>query len=254
MNILEDNKLWKEYEKTKSAEIKQQIINKYASLVKIVAGRMNIYTNSQIEYEDLIGYGIFGLIDAIEKFDYKKGYKFETYASLRIRGEIIDNIRKIDWIPRSLRQKNKIIEEANEKFELEYGRSPNEEELSKMLDIPIEQVKDYLKNHSLYNLISLDGYLEQNHEKQVDTLIENEKYLPEKVLQQKEDKKILAEAISSLTEKQKQVITLYYYEELTLKEISKILGVSESRVSQIHSNCMKILKNKLGKNYNILYL
>ncbi len=251
---MQDIKLWEEYEKTKSQDIKEQIINKYANLVKIVAGRMNIYTNSQIEYEDLIGYGIFGLIDAIDKFDYKKGYKFETYASLRIRGEIIDNIRKLDWIPRSLRQKNKIIEEAIEKFELEQGKAPTEEELSKILDMPIEQVKDYIKNYSLYNLISLDSYLEQNHEKPVDSLIENEKYLPEKMLQQKEDKKMLIEAINSLTEKQKQVITLYYYEELTLKEISKILCVSESRVSQIHSTCMKILKNKLGDNYNILYL
>ena len=251
---MQDIKLWEEYEKTKSQDLKEQIINKYANLVKIVAGRMNIYTNSQIEYEDLIGYGIFGLIDAIDKFDYKKGYKFETYASLRIRGEIIDNIRKLDWIPRSLRQKNKIIEEAIEKFELEQGKAPTEEELSKILDMPIEQVKDYIKNYSLYNLISLDSYLEQNHEKPVDSLIENEKYLPEKILQQKEDKKMLIEAINSLTEKQKQVITLYYYEELTLKEISKILCVSESRVSQIHSTCMKILKNKLGDTYNILYL
>ncbi|WP_317367339.1 FliA/WhiG family RNA polymerase sigma factor [uncultured Tyzzerella sp.] len=251
---MEDIKLWEEYTKNKSPEIREDIINKYARLVKIVVGRMNIYTNSQIEYEDLIGYGIFGLIDAIEKFDYKKGYKFETYASLRIRGEIIDNIRKLDWIPRSLRQKNKIIEDAIEKFELQNGDKPTEEELSKILDMPIENVKDYLKNYSLYNLVSLDGYLEQNHEKPVDSLIENEKYLPEKVLQKNEEKKILIEAINSLTEKQKQVITLYYYEELTLKEISKILGVSESRVSQIHSNCMKILKNKLGKNYNILYL
>ncbi len=251
---MEDIKLWEEYEKTKSPIMREQIINKYAGLVKIVAGRMNIYTNSQIEYEDLIGYGIFGLIDAIEKFDYKKGYKFETYASLRIRGEIIDNIRKIDWIPRSLRQKNKMIEEAIEKFELENDKKPTEEELAHILGMPLEQVKDYLKNYSLYNLVSLDGYLEQNHEKPVDSLIENERNLPDKVLQQKEDKRILIDAINSLTEKQKQVITLYYYEELTLKEISKILGVSESRVSQIHSSCMKALKSKLGKTYNILYL
>ncbi len=254
MNNLEDIKLWQEYEKSKSFAIREQIINKYASLVKIVAGRMNIYTNSQIDYEDLVGYGIFGLIDAIEKFDYKKGYKFETYASLRIRGEIIDNIRKIDWIPRSLRQKNKIIEETIEKFEIEKGKNPTEEELAKILNMPLDQVKDYLKNYSLYNLVSLDSYLEQNHEKPVDTLIENEKYLPEKVFEEKEHKQILIDAINSLTEKQKQVITLYYYEELTLKEISKILGVSESRVSQIHSNCMKILKSKLGKSYNLLYL
>ena len=252
--ILEDISLWEEYEKTKSITIREKIINKYANLVKIVAGRMNIYTNSLVEYEDLVGYGIFGLIDAIEKFDYKKGYKFETYASLRIRGEIIDNIRKLDWVPRSLRQKNKVIEEAIEKFEIENDRSPTDEELSKILNLPLEQIKDYLKNYSLYTLVSLDNYLEQNHEKPVDTLIENEQNIPEKVLQHKEEKQILIDAINSLTEKQKQVIILYYYEELTLKEISKVLGVSESRVSQIHSNCMNILENKLGNNYNLLYL
>lgn len=251
---MKDNKLWEEYEKTKSPELKEQIINKYANLVKIVAGRMNIYTNHQIEYEDLISYGIFGLIDAIEKFDYKKGYKFETYASLRIRGEIIDNIRKLDWIPRSLRQKTKIIEDAIEKFQLVNNRQPSEQELAEILDMPLEQITDYLKNYSLYNLISLDAYLEQTHEKPVDSLIENEKNLPENAYQEKENKQILIDAINSLSEKQQQVITLYYYEELTLKEISKILGVSESRVSQIHSNCMKILKNKLGKDYNLLYM
>ncbi len=248
-----DTKLWEEYKKTKSPAIKEQIINKYANLVKIVAGRMNIYTNSIIEYEDLIGYGIFGLIDAIEKFDYTKGYKFETYASLRIRGEIIDNIRKIDWIPRSLRQKNKQIEEAIEKFELQNGREPTQEELSKLLDISVEQVKAYLKNYSLYNLISLDGYLEQAHEKATNSLTVSEKNLPDTALDEKEQKKMLSEAINSLTDKQKKVITLYYYEELTLKEISKILGVSESRVSQIHSNCMNILRKKLGKDIDIFY-
>lgn len=250
---MEDNILWEEYKKTKSPDIKEQIINKYANLVKIVAGRMNIYTNSQIEYEDLIGYGIFGLIDAIEKFDYTKGYKFETYASLRIRGEIIDNIRKIDWIPRSLRQKNKQLEDAIEKLEMENGREPTELEIAKELNIPEEQVKEYIKNQSLYNLISLDGYLEQSHEKATNSLTDKDKNIPDVALTEKEQKKILLEAIDSLTDKQKQVITLYYYEELTLKEISKILGVSESRVSQIHSNCMKILKKKLGKNIDIFY-
>lgn len=251
---MEDIKLWEEYEKTKDPLIKQEIINKYANLVKIVSGRMSIYTNSQIEYEDLIGYGIFGLIDAIDKFDYKKGFKFETYASLRIRGEIIDNIRKLDWVPRSLRQKNKALENAISLFEIEHGREPNEEELSLILDMPISQVKDYMKNSSLYNLISLDGYLEQNHEKVNTNLMVNKKYLPEQVMEENEKKNVLASAIESLSENQKLVITLYYYEELTLKEISKIMGVSESRVSQIHSNCMKILKNKLGKDYVSLYL
>lgn len=250
---MEENNLWEEYQKNKSPEIRDKIINKYAGIVKIVAGRLSMYTNSLIDYDDLISYGIFGLIDAIDKFDYTKGNKFETYASLRIRGEIIDNIRKLDWIPRSLRQKNKIIDDAIEQYELENGTIPTEEELASFLNISIEQVNEYFKAYSLNSLISLDGYLEKNYEKPIDTLMENENNLPDKKFIKNEEKQIIIDAINTLNEKQRQVIVLYYFEELTLKEISKVLGVSESRVSQIHSNCMKKLKSKLGKYQNMLY-
>lgn len=245
--------LWKEYVKTKSPEIKEELIKKYAYLIKIVAGRMNIYTNSIIDYEDLVGYGVFGLIDAIDKFDYKKGYKFQTYASLRIRGEIIDNIRKIDWIPRTVRQKNKELENIVIDFKLEHGYEPSIEEIAKELKISVDKVEDYIKSASLYNLISLDGYLENKHERINTNLIEKNGE-PYKNLEKQEDKQILIDTIDSLTDRQKMVITLYYYEELTLKEISKILEVSESRVSQIHSECIRILKNKLGKNFVQSYL
>lgn len=250
---MEDNKLWQEYQKNKDYKIKEQIINKYANLVKIVAGRLNIYTSSQIEYEDLISYGIFGLIDAIDKFDIEKGYKFETYASLRIRGEIIDNIRKLDWVPRALRQKNKVIENAIKEYEMQYGKEPDAKELSNKLDMPLDEINKLIKNASLYNLISLDGYLEQSHEKVNDGLIIKETDMPEQILEKNEQKNEMKNCINSLTKKQQQVITLYYYEELTLKEISKIMGVSESRISQIHSNCMKILKNKLKNSYKMFY-
>lgn len=244
---MEENKIWEEYVKTKDPLIRENIINKYAPLVKIVAGKLSIYTNSLIDYEDLVGYGIFGLIDAIDKFDYTKGFKFETYASLRIRGEIIDNIRKLDWIPRSLRQKNKLLYNAIKNFECENGKEPTEEELAIILDIPVPEVKNLIKNSSLYNLISLDDYLEQGHEKNNNRLVSNENYLPEKIIDRKETKEILANILEELTEKQRLVISLYYYEELTLKEISKIMQVSESRVSQIHSNTIKKLKKKLDE-------
>lgn len=243
--------MWEEYKKNKSPELKEYIINKYAQLVKIVAGKLSIYTNSLIDYEDLVSYGIFGLIDAIDKFDYKKGFKFETYASLRIRGEIIDNIRKLDWIPRTLRQKNKVLENAIQNFEIENGREPSEEELSKILNLSIKEVKNLIKNASIYNLISLDDYLDQSHEKVNNNLILNDNTLPEKELDKKETKKILVNILEELTEKQRLVISLYYYEDLTLKEISKIMNVSESRISQIHSNTIKILKKKL-KEKNII--
>ena len=244
---MEENKIWEEYKKTKNNLIREQIINKYAYLVKIVAGKLSIYTNSLIDYEDLVGYGIFGLIDAIDKFDYQKGFKFETYASLRIRGEIIDNIRKLDWIPRSLRQKNKLLENTIKNFEYENGKEPTEEELATVLNIPVSEVKNLIKNSSLYNLISLDDYLEQGYEKNNDRLVSNLDNLPEKVIDRNETKEILANILDELTEKQRLVISLYYYEELTLKEISKIMQVSESRVSQIHSNTIKKLKKKLAE-------
>lgn len=246
-------KIWEEYRKTKSSSIKDKIIEKYAHLIKLVAGRISIYTNSQIDYEDLLSYGVFGLIDAIDKFDYEKGIKFETYASLRIRGEIIDNIRRIDWIPRSLRQKNKLLENAVSSFEAEYGREPTNEELSEILNLSIKDVEDLVKNSSIYNLISLDDYLEQSHEKSSDSIVCNSIKTPEEALSQKELNKMLAEVIDSLNENQRKVITLYYYEELTLKEIAQIMNVSESRISQIHSKTIKILKSKMGNREEFFY-
>lgn len=247
---MEDNKIWENYEKSKSPEIKEFIINKYAPLVKIVAGKLHMYTNNLIDYDDLVSYGVFGLIDAIEKFDYKKGFKFETYASLRIRGEIIDNIRKLDWIPRSLRNKNKILASTINEFESSNGRAPTEEELCNLLNLSLSEVKLLIKNSSIYNLISLDDYLDKNHEAS-NNLVSNDQFNPEKSLSQKEAKKTLVQLLSNLTEKQRLVITLYYYEELTLKEISQVMQVSESRVSQIHSRAIQILKDEIQKN-NIL--
>ena len=248
-----DNKIWKEYKETKSEELKNLIINEYASLVKIVVGRMCIHTNSQFDFDDLLSYGIFGLIDAIDKFEYEKGIKFESYASLRIRGTVIDNLRKLDWIPRTLRQKNKILDKVTSDFKLINGREPSVEELSEILNLSIKEVEILLKNNNIYNLISLDDYLEESHEKSLENLFDSNIETPEESLEKKELKKMLIKAIDSLNEKQRQVISLYYYEELTLKEISKIMGVSESRISQIHSNSIKILKNSLGKNDVFFY-
>lgn len=247
---MQDNKIWQEYEKNKSPEMKEAIINKYAQLVKIVAGKLHMYTNNLIDYDDLVSYGIFGLLDAIEKFDYTKGFKFETYASLRIRGEIIDNIRKLDWIPRSLRNKNKLLLNTINEFESNNGRSPTEQELAEILNLSVDEVGILIKNSSVYNLISLDDYLDKNHEF-VNNVADNADDIPEKSVIKQESKNILAKLISNLTEKQQLVITLYYYEELTLKEISKVMKVSESRVSQIHSRAIQILKDKIEKN-NIL--
>ena len=236
------SKLWEEYTQTKSKAIKDLLIVEYAPLVKYIAGRVSVNIGYRVDNDDLIGYGIFGLMDAIDKFDYYKGNKFETYASLRIRGSIIDAIRKMDWVPRDLRQKNKQLEAAYGALETEIGREPTEEELAAKLEITVEETKTLIKKAAIVNLISLDDYLEQNHE---DTSFSDNES-PAEAYDKKEIAEILAKAIDKLTDREKQVVTLYYFEDMTLKEIAKILDVSESRVSQLHSKAVVKLRTKLG--------
>jgi len=243
--------IWESYTKTKDPGLKEKLILEYAPLVKYVAGRLSVHVGQHVEYDDLISYGIFGLIDAIDKFDYTKGVKFETYAALRIRGAIIDSIRKMDWVPRTMRQRNKQLEQAFSELEFELGREPTEAELAAKLDISLEETTDLLKKSSVVALISLDDYLEQNHEANFGNSAAEE--TPELQYEQQELKDMLVDAIDKLSEKEKKVVTLYYFEDLTLKEISSIMGVSESRISQIHSKAVMRLKSKLGRYKSLLF-
>lgn len=253
MKEAERSKLWERYHKTKSPELREQLILEYANVVNLVAGRLSMYLGYTVEYDDLVGYGIFGLIDAIDKFDLAKDVKFETYASLRIRGAILDQIRKMDWIPRTLRQKQKKMESASAKLEAEYGRPVSGDEIAAELGISKEEYEGWRSEAEFTNLISLDDYLEQGNEGRMETL--GTKYQqPEKVVQKQELKEMLVEALQTLTEKEREVITLYYYEEMTLKEISQILSVSESRVSQLHTKALKKIKNWLGDSVDLLNL
>ncbi|HOQ16479.1 MAG TPA: FliA/WhiG family RNA polymerase sigma factor [Defluviitaleaceae bacterium] len=245
--------LWEQYEATKDVSIKDQLIMEYAPLVKYVAGRLNIYLGQSVEYEDLVSYGVFGLIDAIEKFDFKKGVKFETYASLRIRGSIIDNIRKLDWVPRSLRQKNKEIEKTIMELETELGRTATDEELAQKMNISIEELHEIYKKTNLISLISLDEYIEQNNDYNISSEKSPATEQPESYIEKQELKRILKESIEKLPEREQKILFLYYFEELTLKEISSIMGVSESRISQLHTKAITRLKTKLGKYKSILY-
>jgi len=245
--------LWEQYEATKDVSIKDQLIMEYAPLVKYVAGRLNIYLGQSVEYEDLVSYGVFGLIDAIEKFDLKKGVKFETYASLRIRGSIIDNIRKLDWVPRSLRQKNKEIEKTIMELETELGRTATDEELAQKMNISIEELHEIYKKTNLISLISLDEYIEQNNDYNISSEKSPATEQPESYIEKQELKRILKESIEKLPEREQKILFLYYFEELTLKEISSIMGVSESRISQLHTKAITRLKTKLGKYKSILY-
>ncbi|MCL2752845.1 MAG: FliA/WhiG family RNA polymerase sigma factor [Defluviitaleaceae bacterium] len=249
-------KAWDAFAKNNDHAVRQSaketLILHYSPMIKFVVGRLNIYVGSAIDQEDLISYGVFGLIDAIEKFNHEKGVKFETYASLRIRGAVLDGIRALDWVPRTMRQKSRQLDEAYTALESELGREPKEHEIAQKLEINKDQVADEIKKSSLMSLISLDDYLDQNHEKDFSKSLATDENAPEAVFANEELKQELAEAISALTEKEQMVVALYYYEELTLKEISKVLEVTESRVSQIHSKAMLKLRTKLGKHKALL--
>ena len=247
-------KLWDEYKKNKSPDIREKLILEYANLVNLVAGRMGMYLGYTVEYDDLVGYGIFGLIDAIDKFDLTKNVKFETYASLRIRGSILDQIRKMDWVPRTLRQRQKQIDTATAKIEADAGRPATDAEIAKELNIPEEEYTGWKSEIQLSNMLSLDDYLEQSGDSQIEPGGSQRFEQPEKAVEKEELKQMLVEAMKTLTEKECSVITLYYYEDLKLKEISRILEVSESRVSQLHSKALQKMKNKLGDSVELLSL
>lgn len=248
-----DNKerLWIEYNHSKNAVIREQIIIEYVPLVKVVAGRLSIYLGSNVEYDDLVSYGIFGLIDAIDKFDYGKGIKFETYASLRIRGSILDQIRKLDWIPRSVRQKQKAIDTAVKTLEKELGPNFSDADMAKELGISEDEYLNWLGQTNISNISSIEDFLEQGNEVKASTNRNYARVEPERVVEEQELKEKLEEALELLTEKEKKVILLYYYEDLTLKEISRVMEVSESRVSQLHSKALKKLKTGLGDEFEV---
>jgi RNA polymerase sigma factor for flagellar operon FliA len=246
--------LWQKYAKSRSSELRDELIIEYSQLVKIVAGRMSMYLGYNVEFDDLCGYGIFGLIDAIDKFDFSKNVKFETYASLRIRGTILDHIRKMDWIPRSLRQKQKKIDEAMSKIEAEKGRMATDEELANELGITLDELLEWEGQTKVTSVMSLDEYMETpGNEGKMDSIGGRRFELPEDALEKEELRQKLVEALDQLTEREKSVITLYYYEEMTLKEISLVLDVSESRVSQLHTKAIQKMKNKLGPYMGIMF-
>jgi len=252
MKTVDREKLWEEYQKNKTPQLREQIILEYAPLVKLVAGRLSMYLGYNVEYEDLVSYGIFGLIDAIDKFDLGKEVKFETYASLRIRGTILDQIRKMDWIPRTVRQKQKRIDEAIKQIEMRTGKTASDEELAVELGISDDELLNWQSQLKVTNVVSLNEYLEQGSEPVMDAHKNSHFVQPEEKVQEDELKQMLSETMETLTEKERKVILLYYYEELTLKEISSILEVSESRVSQLHTKALLKMRKKLGNYMDIL--
>ena len=249
MKTAEKEKLWKSYQKDPSPELREQIILEYAPLVKVVAGRLSMYLGYNVEYDDLVGYGIFGLIDAIDKYDAGKDVKFETYASLRIRGSILDQIRKMDWIPRTVRQKQKKLDEAVKQVEMRTGKNASDEEIAVEIGISEDELAVWQSQLKVTNIVSLNEYVEQGSE----PVAHNNSHFiqPEEQIQEDELKKVLKDTLELLTEKERKVIELYYYEELTLKEISKVLGVTESRISQLHTKAILKMRRKMGSYMDI---
>lgn len=252
MKAVDTDKLWSEYQKKPTQEIREQLILAYAQLVKLVAGRLSMYLGHNVEYDDLVSYGIFGLIDAIDKFDMDKNVKFETYASLRIRGAILDQIRKMDWIPRTVRQRQRKIDEAIKAVEMRTGKAATDEEIAAELGLTEDELTNWQSQLKVTNVVSLSEFEEQGQEPAIEPVNKNRFLQPEDVVAEKELKQKLIESLELLTEKERRVIELYYYEDLTLKEISLVLEVSESRVSQLHTKALLKMRKKMGVYMDIL--
>jgi RNA polymerase sigma factor for flagellar operon FliA len=245
----EDFRLWKEYKETQNPTIRERLILKYSSFVKYVAGRMAINLPSNVEYDDLVSYGIFGLLDAIDKFDPDRNVKFKTYAKTRIRGAILDELRVLDWTPRSIRQKSKQLEKAMSDLEAHLGREPSDEEICAQLNMTLKDLHRLYDDTKQSLMMSLDeGDPEgEGNVSRKDFLEDVQLVTPEKNAERNDLKKILAAEISRLSERERLVIVLYYFEQLTSKEIGKILGVSDSRISQLHTKAVLRLRGRLAK-------
>lgn len=238
--------VWKQYKQHQDRDARKQLITNYASLVKYVAERMAINLPSHIEVNDLINDGIIGLMDAIEKFDPERGIKFETYASTRIHGAILDSLRALDWVPRNVRKKARELESAFSGLEASLGRTPTEEEVAKSMKLSPEEFQKELLAVSGTALLSLDElFYGESGDLSLIEMIREMGEGPEEETVRKDVERVLKKAIEDLPPKEKLVVHLYYYEELTLKEITLVLQLSEARISQLHTQAVIRLKNKL---------
>ena len=250
VKAIELKELWRRYKDTGDLRAREQLVLAFSPLVKYVAGRMSTGLPAHVEESDLISYGLLGLISAIERFDLSREIKFETFAMTRIKGSIIDELRSLDWVPRSVRAKAREIEKANAKLEHELHRAPTDAEVAAELEMSIEDFQDALTRISNSSVVALDELwtLSDASGDQVsllDTIQDPDAVDPANAMDATEMKDRLADAIARLPEREKLVIALYYYENLTLREIGEVLGVTESRVSQLHTKAVLRLKSAL---------
>jgi RNA polymerase sigma factor for flagellar operon FliA len=244
-----EDELWKLYRRNKDQKIRDFFVRQYAPLVKYVAGKVALGMPQNVEFDDLVGFGVFGLFDAIDKFDPGKHVKFKTYAVTRIRGAIFDELRTIDWVPRSVRQKAREVEDAVRHLEASLGRSASDEEIASSMAMEIKDFQQMMLKISGTSMLSLHDIWytgEDNDKISIADSIESPGSLnPDTIVEKEEIKRVIVAAIKELPEKEKKVLVLYYYEDLTLKEIGEVLEVTESRVSQLHTKAIMRLRAKL---------
>lgn len=248
-------KVWQEYIETRSKTAKDKLLVEYAPLVKYTAQRMAINLPKSVDVNDLISAGVMGLIKAVEAFDPAREVKFETFGTHKIRGAILDELRALDWVPRSVRQKSRALQKAYTKLENEIGRMPYDDEVAAELGISIKEFEEMLSDVTPTTILSLEEARDDHggdskQLKIMDVIEDPQGTNPLKELGFEETKRILKESITALPEKEKLVIALYHYEELTLKEIGEVLNISESRVSQIHSKAIIKLRSRLIRRIN----
>ena len=246
----ETQTLWLEYRRTGDQAIRDRLILTYAPLVKYVAGRLGSGLPAHVDEGDLVSYGLLGLMGAIERYEPDRDVKFETYAIARIKGAIIDELRAMDWVPRSVRSRAREIERAIGELEAKLGTAPDDEQIAKKIGITVKELEDSLTDISRSSIAALDELWSVSGDGDqvslLDTIEDTTGPHPADALDAAEMREALADAIARLPEREKLVVTLYYYEELTLREIGEVLGVTESRVSQLHTKAILRLKSRLA--------
>ena len=255
VKAIELQDLWRRFKATGDERARERLVVAYSPLVKYVAGRMSSGLPAHVEESDLISYGLGGLISAIQRFDLSREIKFETYAITRIRGAIIDELRTLDWVPRSVRARAREIERANMKLEARYQRAPTDEEMATELQLSVEDFQEALLQISNSTIVALDELWSVSDStgdaiSLLDTLPDRGAPDPEQLMDQSELRDRIADAIAALPEREKLVVALYYYENLTLREIGEVLGVTESRVSQLHTKAVLRLRSKLAGEFD----
>ena len=244
-----EDELWLEYKKTRSPQLRDKFIRQYMPLVKYVAGKLAVGMPGSVEFDDLVGFGQFGLLDAIEKFDPGKNVKFKTCAVTRIRGAIFDELRQLDWVPRSVRQKSREIEDTIVDLESKLGRTATDAEIAEKMGVSEAEYQQTVMKVSGTSVLSLNDVWysgNDNDHMSIGDSIESPSSLnPDVIVEREEIRKVIVEAINELPEKEKMVIVLYYHEDLTFKEIGQVLEVSESRISQLHTRANLRLRAKL---------